>query len=85
MKHYGDELENQSTKKRASNFISGEEARRLEKAKKWRESYLLKVTLLYVTLPLFALSLIAYIIPYVYTIIPVYQSETCWFSFTRQP
>lgn len=39
--------------------------------------------LAYLMLPLLALSLLAFSIPYVYTIVPVYQSETCWNSFIK--
>lgn len=80
MKHYGDDIENPHNN-RASNFMSKEEAKRLEKAKKWTEKRLLKVMLIYITLPLFVLSLLAYWLPYIYTIVPVYESETCWMTF----
>lgn len=29
------------------------------------------------------ISLLAFTIPYVYTIVPVYQSDTCWNQFTE--
>jgi hypothetical protein len=80
MKQYGDDIDN-SINQRASNFISKEEKKRLEKAKQWREPILIKMLGFYIALPLLAFTVIAFAIPYVYTIVPVYESNTCWQSF----
>lgn len=72
MKHYGEDVDNARNNNRVSNFMSREETRRLDKAKKWRENYLLKMMLLFVTLPLAVFSLIAFSIPYLYVFVPVY-------------
>jgi hypothetical protein len=79
MKNLGEEAEN-----RVSAFMNREEAIRLEKIKKWRENSLIAFLMLNIILPLFVLSLIAFIIPYVYVIVPVYESDTCWDYFSNQ-
>ena len=83
MKHYGSQTD--TNKQRVSTMINSEESRRLDKAKLWRENHLVWFMLAYFMLPLLALSLLAFSIPYVYTIVPVYQSETCWNSFITEP
>lgn len=87
MKHYGEDIDNSMVaatgQNRVSNFMGREEQRRLDKARQWREKHLLRMIVLYITLPLLAFSLIAYTIPYVYTLVPVYESESCWNQFLR--
>lgn len=81
MKHYGEDVDNARQNNRVSNYVSREETRRLEKVKKWREYQLIKFLLLYITVPMTILSLLAFTVPYIYIIVPVYQSDTCWEKF----
>jgi len=64
--------------------MSKEEAIRLDKSKKWRENNLIAFMIFNILLPLFVLSLVSFAIPYVFTIIPVYESGTCWLYFSEQ-
>ena len=79
MKHYGE-----ASEQRISNFMTKEEAIRLEKLKKWRENNLLLFLFFNLIVPLLFLSLVSFIIPYVYTIVPVYESQTCWTYFSEE-
>jgi hypothetical protein len=79
MKHFGEDSEN-----RISNFMNKEEAARLEKLRTWRERSLIAFLFINIIIPLLILSLIAFIIPYIYTIVPVYESDSCWDYFTQQ-
>ena len=66
MKHYGENIDqtpNKPSYQRMSNFMSREEARRLEKAKKWRENSLIRFMSLYIILPLASLSFLSFIVP----------------------
>lgn len=81
MKHYGEDADNARQNNRISNYIGREESRKLEKVKQWREYALIKFLLLYIIAPMSILSLLAFTVPYIYTIVPVYQSETCWQQF----
>jgi hypothetical protein len=82
MKHYGAKVD---ISNRVSNFMSIEESKRLEKAKRWREQHLLYILLFYVSLPLIAFSILAFMIPYIYMFVPVDQSESCWNAFLIHP
>lgn len=77
MKHYGEESD-----MRVSHFMSKEEAIRLEKSRQWRENNLLMFLLINIACPLLVLSLMSFIIPYLYTIVPVYESQSCWDYFS---
>ena len=54
--------------------MNKEETKRLDKSKKWRENNLLSLMFINFVLPMILLSLFSFIIPYVYTIVPVYES-----------
>jgi hypothetical protein len=77
MKHYKEGADDM----RVSTFTSNEEKKNFQKAVKWREPYLLKILVLFITLPLAAFSVLAYYVPYVFTIIPVLESTECWKVF----
>ena len=73
MKHYGEKADiSNKSEMRVSNFMSREESKRLEKAKRWREQHLLYILFFYVSLPLIAFSFLAFMIPYIYMFVPVY-------------
>jgi hypothetical protein len=76
MKHYGDESE-----VRMSNYLTKEENIMLSKSKQWRESSLIVFITFNLLLPLYILSLLSFTTPYIYTVIPVYETETCWNYF----
>lgn len=80
MKHFKEQADDLRT----SNLISHEERKSFEKAVKWREPHLLKVVLLFIALPLLAFSILAFFVPYVFTVVPVLESQSCWNYFTVQ-
>lgn len=69
---------------RTSNYLTKEENMMLSKSKKWRENQLISFMIFNLMVPLFLLSSISFISPYIYTIIPVYDTQTCWSYFTEQ-
>ena len=77
MKHYKEQADDL----RVSNFISYEERKNFQKAVKWREPYLLKIVILFIAIPLLAFSVLAFYVPYVFTVIPVLESDICWSLF----
>ncbi len=79
MKHYGEESE-----ARMSNYLTKEENIMLSKSKKWRENSLIAFIIFNLLVPLFILSMISFTTPYIYTIIPVYETQTCWNYFYQQ-
>ena len=64
--------------------MNKEETIRLEKSRHWRENNLLSFLFLNLILPLFLLTLVSFLVPQIYTIVPVYESETCWEYFTER-
>ena len=76
MKHYGEESE-----VAMSNFLTKEENIMLSKSKKWRENSLIAFIIFNLLVPLFILSMLSFTTPYIYTIIPVYETQTCWNYF----
>ena len=76
MKHYGGEYDN-----RMSMLLNKEENQMLQKTKKLRENALIVSMMVNIMLPLFILSLLSFIVPQIYTIIPVYETQTCWSYF----
>jgi hypothetical protein len=70
---------------RLSTFINTEERKRLRELKKLREKKLVLQLFLNVFIPLFILSLLSFIFPWIYTLIPVYESITCWAYFAEGP
>jgi len=78
MKHFKEQADDLRT----SNLISHEERKNFEKAVKWREPHLLKVIFLFIALPLLAFSILAFLVPYVFTVVPVLESQSCWSYFT---
>eukprot|EP00347_Sterkiella_histriomuscorum_P018057 403346954 len=79
MKHYGEESE-----VRMSNYLTKEENAMLQKSKQWRENSLIAFMIFNLMIPLIILSLISFLVPYIYTIIPVYDTDTCWTYFIQQ-
>ena len=53
----------------------------LFKTKKLRENSLITLMMVNLMLPLFILSLLSFMSPQIYTIIPVYETQTCWNYF----
>lgn len=78
MKHYGEDSEI-----RMSNYLTKEENAMLSKSKQWRENSLIAFMIFNLIIPLLLLCFISFLSPYVYTIIPVYDTETCWQYFTQ--
>lgn len=76
MKHYGEESE-----VAMSNYLTKEENIMLSKSKKWRENSLIAFIIFNLLVPLFILSMLSFTTPYIYTIIPVYETQTCWNYF----
>ena len=56
----------------------------LSKSKKWRENSLISFMIFNLMVPLFLLSSLSFISPYLYVIIPVYDTRTCWNYFIEQ-
>jgi hypothetical protein len=80
MKHFKEQADDMRT----SNLISQEERRNFDKAIKWREPHLLKLVLLFIALPLLVFSILAFLVPYVFTVVPVLESQSCWSYFISQ-
>jgi hypothetical protein len=71
MKEYEESRDRET---RVSNYLTKEEAQMLQKTRGWRENTLIAYLLVNCVLPLFALSLTSFVSPYVYTIVPVYET-----------
>jgi len=69
---------------RTSNYLTKEENAMLSKSKKWRENSLISFMIFNLMVPLFLLSSLSFISPYLYVIIPVYDTRTCWNYFIEQ-
>lgn len=76
MKHQGEDSE-----VRMSNYLTKEENLMLQKSKQWRENSLISFMIFNLMVPLFIISFMSFLSPYVYTIIPVYDTNTCWAYF----
>ena len=63
---------------RISIYISKEEKRRLSKLRNWREENLVIHLGVNIGMPLLFLGLLAFVIPYVYMVVPVYHTSVCW-------
>ena len=42
------------------------------------ERYLIKLFSLTIILPMFIFGVIGFIVPYVYVVVPVYETNQCW-------
>jgi hypothetical protein len=73
------------TGERLSTYISKEEKKRMRDLKQWREEKIILHFFFNLGVPLLIIAILAFMVPWIYAIAPVYEANICWDYFQIAP